>query len=116
MELEPVKGKPEVFVIAGNGSGRNTNRRLQREGIPFATGILFQNDLDYPVAKALAAKVIGTAAFEPITEAALTEAKQCINACERVICCREHFGTLERENQELFDYAKSCKKQIETGR
>ena len=62
MELEPVKGKPEVFVIAGNGSGRNTYRRLQREGIPFATGILFQNDLDYPVAKALAqAKVIGTA-------------------------------------------------------
>ena len=116
MELEPVKGKPEVFVIAGNGSGRNTYRRLQREGIPFATGILFQNDLDYPVAKALAAKVIGTAAFEPITEAALTEAKQCINACERVICCREHFGTLEHENQALFDYAKSCKKQIETGR
>lgn len=116
MELEPVKGEAEVFVIAGNGSGRNVYRRLQREGIPFATGILFQNDLDYPVAKALAAKVIGTAAFEPITEAALTEAKQCINACERVICCREHFGTLERENQELFDYAKSCKKQIETGR
>lgn len=116
MELESVKGKPEVFVIAGNGSGRNTYRRLQREGIPFATGILFQNDLDYPVAKALAAKVIGTAAFEPITETALTEAKQCINACERVICCREHFGTLEHENQALFDYAKSCKKQIETGR
>ena len=116
MELEPVKGKPEVFVIAGNGSGRNTYRRLQREGIPFATGILFQNDLDYPVAKALAAKVIGTAAFEPITETVLTEAKQCINACERVICCREHFGTLEHENQALSDYAKSCKKQIETGR
>lgn len=116
MELEPVKGKPEVFVIAGNGSGRNTYRRLQREGIPFATGILFQNDLDYPVAKALAAKVIGMAAFEPITETALTEAKRCIDACERVICCREHFGTLEHENQELFDYAKSCKKQIETGR
>ena len=58
MEWDPVKGKPEVFVIAGNGSGRNAYRRLQREGIPFATGILFQNDLDYPVAKALAAKVV----------------------------------------------------------
>ena len=116
MELEPVKGEAEVFVIAGNGSGRNTYRRLQREGIPFATGILFQNDLDYPVAKALAARVIGTAAFEPVTEAAFTEAKRCMDACERVICCREHFGTLERANQELFDHAKSCKKQIETGR
>lgn len=34
MELAAVKGTPEVFVIAGNGSGRNTFRRLQREGIP----------------------------------------------------------------------------------
>ena len=116
MELEPVKGEAEVFVIAGNGSGRNVYRRLQREGIPFATGILFQNDLDYPVAKALAVKVIETAALEPMTQERLQEAKQCIDTCERVICCREHFGTLERENQELFDYAKSCKKQIETGR
>lgn len=116
MELEPVKGEAEVFVIAGNGSGRNVYRRLQREGIPFATGILFQNDLDYPVAKALAVKVIETAALEPMTQERLQEAKQCIDTCEWVICCREHFGTLERENQELSEYAKSCKKQIETGR
>ena len=34
MELAAVKGTPEVFVIAGNGSGRNTFRRLQRRGFP----------------------------------------------------------------------------------
>ena len=28
------------------------------------------------------------------------------------LAVREHFGTLEHENQALFDYAKSCKKQI----
>ena len=69
MELEPVKGKPEVFVIAGNGSGRNTYRRLQREGIPFATGILFQNDLDYPVATTSSQVIISVRNFSVKTTA-----------------------------------------------
>lgn len=116
MELEPVKGKAEVFVIAGGGSGRNIYRRLQREGIPFAAGILFQNDLDYPIAKALAVKVIETEEFEPITDKKLEEAKQCLDTCSKVICAKEHFGTFEYANQELADYAKKCGKQIETGR
>ncbi len=42
MELEPVKGKPEVFVIAGNGSGRNTYRRLQRKGFLLQQGFYFK--------------------------------------------------------------------------
>ena len=50
-ELPKPCGKPSVFVIAGDGTGRNIYRKLQRKNIPFATGILFENDLDYPVAK-----------------------------------------------------------------
>lgn len=38
LEMEPVKGEPKVFVIGGNGSGIPVYRRLQRQGIPFATG------------------------------------------------------------------------------
>lgn len=51
-------GRPEelpenaVFVIAGNGSGRQVFRKLQRENVPFVTGILFENDLDLPAAEA----------------------------------------------------------------
>ena len=48
LEMEPVKGKPQVFVIGGNGSGIPVYRRLQRMGIPFAAGILHENDVDYP--------------------------------------------------------------------
>ena len=54
LELPKVEGDPKVFVLAGNGTGTAVFRKLQRDGIPFAAGILWENDLDYPAAKALA--------------------------------------------------------------
>ncbi len=113
MELEAPRGPVQMFVIAGGGTGRAVYRRLQRQGIPFAAGILFEQDLDYPVARALAAQVIRAKAFEPIGEEVLTEAKRCLDACSTVICCRESFGTFDRVNQELLDYAEQRGKKIE---
>lgn len=112
MELAPAGGSAKIFVIAGGGTGRAVYRKLQRREIPFATGILFENDLDYPVAKALAAEVITAEAFEPIGEAQLAAAKECLSECEQVICCKEHFGSFERANEELLAYAKQCGKCI----
>ncbi|MGN0352661.1 MAG: ABC transporter ATP-binding protein [Roseburia sp.] len=113
MELEAVKGEAQVYVISGGGTGRNVYRRLQRQGIPFTTGILFQNDLDYPVAKALAAEVIVADAFEPMTASQLEEAKKKLQTCKKVICCKKTFGTLEHANEELLKFAKQCGKKIE---
>ena len=105
-ELPKPCGKPSVFVIAGDGTGRNIYRKLQRKNIPFATGILFENDLDYPVAKALAANVIASKSFEPIKDKILEAAKATLKECDHVICCRSHFGTFEKANEELLSYAK----------
>ncbi len=113
MELEAIKGEAEVFIIAGGGTGKDVYRRMQREGTAFAAGILFENDLDYPVAKALAADVVQTEGFEPITEALLDEAKRKLDSCKRVICCKSRFGSLERVNEELLAYARSAGKVIE---
>lgn len=101
MELEPVKGDPEIFVIAGGGCGRKVYRDLQRKGIPFVTGILYENDLDYPVAKALAADVISSNGFEPVTDREMEKAGEWIKKCKKIICCKEHFGTYEKMNEEL---------------
>lgn len=113
MELKAPVGEPEVFVIAGGGTGRSVYRRLQRSGTPFASGILFENDLDYPVAAALAAKVIKAESFEPIKETFVSEAKAIIDGCDRVICCRRVFGSLERANEELLIYARAAGKIVE---
>ena len=39
-ELERPSGIPRVFVISGGGKSAGVFRRLQRQGIPFAAGII----------------------------------------------------------------------------
>ena len=106
MELEAPKKEAKVFVIAGGGTGRNVYRSLQRQGIAFITGILFENDVDYPVAKALASEVICSQSFEPISEDVLERARKKLASCASVICCRKKFGTLDKENSELLHCAR----------
>lgn len=113
MELEAVTEEPEVFVIAGGGTGRGVYRRLQRQRKAFITGILFENDLDYPVAKALAADVIKAESFEPIKESLFIEAKERMECCKKVICCKREFGSLEKANEALLAYARKTGKSIE---
>lgn len=86
LELESVKGKPQVFVLAGGGSGTAIFRRLQRKAVPFAAGILWENDLDYPSARALASEVVSVKAFHKIDEASLQRARELIDSCREVIC------------------------------
>lgn len=112
-ELPRVTGKPEVFVIAGGGNGAPVYRRLQREKIPFSTGILWKNDIDYPVACALAAKVIAEEAFEAVTAETLAAAKREIDQCGRVLCLFSDFGAFNQADRELFLYAKSLGKSVE---
>lgn len=106
-ELPKPIGEPEVFVLAGCGSGRETFRRLQRAGIAFAVGILYTHDLDYPVAQALAARVIAVESTEVMGEAHYEEAKQVIERCQHVIVCREKFGPWEEVNARLYRYAEA---------
>lgn len=107
LELEPVKGEPEFFVLSGNGSGTAVYRSLQREGIPFAAGILWENDLDYPSAKALAAEVVSVKAFCRIEEKTLRRAKELIGQCRKVICTMDEneAGEFYRELTALLEYA-----------
>lgn len=113
MELEPSTEKADIFVIAGGGSARSTYRKLQREKKAFITGILYENDLDFPIAKALAEEVLCAEAFEPVEEAVLKRAKERIDSCSRVICSRRSFGSLETANRELFEYALQHGKTVE---
>lgn len=113
MELSSIKGDADIFVIAGGGTGRDVYRRLQRGGIPFITGIIYENDLDYPVAKALATDIIKADSFEPVSNEQFELAKRRIYECGKVICCKETFGTYDNANKLLLDYAEKCGKSIE---
>lgn len=108
LELEPVRGTPKVFVLSGMGSGTAVYRRLQREGVPFAAGVLWENDLDYPSAKALAAEVVSVKPFSRMDENSLNRAKKLIDGCEKMICTvnLEETGEFAQGMKELFEYAK----------
>ena len=112
-ELPPVQGEPQIFVIGGGGSGIPVYRRLQRMGIPFAAGILHRNDLDYPVARALAAELVEEAAYQPVTAGTLARALAVLERCGKAVCTLPAFGPLNEANRLLWEAAKQNGKQVD---
>ena len=105
VESEAVRGEPTIFVIGGGGSGIPVYRRLQRQRIPFAAGVIHEGDLDYPVAKALSARLIPQEAYGPIGEAALREAEEIMLRCRAVLCPQTRFGPMNEGNLRLRELA-----------
>ena len=106
LELAAAAGKPQTFIIGGGGSGIALYRRLQRSGVPFAAGVLHTNDIDYAVAKSLAARVIAAAPFEPIDADAYEEARACMRTCHEVYCTLSGFGSMNGANRRLMEEAR----------
>ena len=106
--LNPVS--PQVFVIGGAGSGIPVYNRLWREAVPFAVGILQENDVEYNAAVALASEVVSEKAFFPIGMEKVQAAKQLIDHCKTCICTVEEFGPFNEANRELAEYARGMGK------
>ncbi len=114
VELEKPQGGAQIFAVGGNGSGIAYFRALQKLGIPFAAGILFENDIDFRVARALANTVVGARAFEPMGKAERDAAAALIDRVDFVADCGCPFGTLNRANQTLLEYAAARGKRMIT--
>ena len=84
-ELPGAGGAPRALVLSCGGSGIPVYRRLRRQGVPFAAAILYTNDLDFHLARRLAAEVVSERPFEPIGDAAVRRALQLVESCETVI-------------------------------
>ena len=97
----PEGNEPKVFVIAGGGSGIPVYRQLQKQNIPFATGILYPNDVDYRLARLLAAEVVTEEPFCEISEETAARAEQVMARCERVIDTGCPIGPMNRRLERL---------------
>ena len=106
IELPGIKGEPEVLVISSGGSGIPVYRKLRKERIPFAAGILYENDIDCELAKQLAVEVITEKAFEEISDETLSSAEKMIERCGRVIDAGVQIGTYNRRIGELLEQAE----------
>jgi len=107
---EPAATEPKVLVLSSGGSGVSVYRRLQKEDTPFIAGILAPNDIDYQLARLLAAEVIATPAFEPISEEAFARAMQAVESCERVIATEFPIGTANSRISRIIEAAETSGK------
>ena len=105
--VEPlrVESAPRVFVIGGGGSGIPVYRQLRRLRIPFAAGVLPENDLDVPAARAMASVLITDRPYEKVSAERVAEAAAVLERCEAVVCTAA-FGEVNRENRRLEELAR----------
>lgn len=82
---KPAGDTPEVFVLAGAGTGISVYRKLQRENVPFATGVLYENDVDYRLARLLAAETVSVPAFSAPDDAVYEKAFETMRRCGRIL-------------------------------
>ena len=114
VELMAPSGEPKAFVLAGAGCGIPVYRLLQKNRIPFSTGVLFENDVDMQVAQVLAVHVVKAPAFSSISEKQLAEAKRWIDQAEYVVDAGTSIGEQNCRYRELVEYIKEQKKPVLT--
>lgn len=106
VELTKPLGRPQVFIVGGGGFGIPFYRQMQKSQTPFAAGILYENDLDYPVAMCLSDHVISAPGFSRMDQHHLDAAAEQMEQCRLVIDAGTPVGELNALNMELFSIAK----------
>lgn len=114
VELMAPVGEPQVFVLAGAGTGIPIYRIFQKHHIPFSTGILFENDVDLQVAKVLTSHIVKAPAFSLINEQQVEEAKKWIDGAAYVVDTGCPIGEQNEKYRELVDHIHAQKKKILT--
>ena len=106
VELTRPEGAPQVFVVGGGGFGVPCYRALQKQQVPFATGVLFENDVDFQVARELSDHVYAAPAFEPAGEALCRAAEQALLRAGAVIDAGTPVAVFNRMNGRLLELAR----------
>ena len=106
IELPAPHGEPRILVLSSCGTGIPVYRRLQKQNLPFVAGILYTNDVDYQLARLLAAEVITEEPFCKIKDDTFMKALRWLERCDRVIDAGVAIGDCNRKMEELIRLAK----------
>lgn len=106
LELPRPEGEPKVFVLSSGGNGIPVYRELQKQNLAFVAGVLYTNDIDYQLARLLAAHTVTEKPFEEISEQTFTEASKWIDACDGVIDAGITIGSGNRRIEVLLKKAQ----------
>ena len=106
VELPRPAGPAETFVLSACGTGVPVYRALQKAGTPFAAGILYTNDVDYRLARLLAAETVAETPFTPIGDAAFRRALELMRGCGQIINAGVAIGQTNARMGELVETAR----------
>ncbi len=104
------KDAPYAFVISSGGGGIPVYRKLQRKNLTFAAGILYENDMDYRLARLLAAEVVTEKPFRDITDSAYSRAEELVRACSKVLYVPFETGACNKRVNDLLELARGLGK------
>ena len=93
-------------MLSACGTGIPVYRALQKRNLPFCAGILYTNDLDYRLARLLAAEVVTEKPFHEIGDAALKRAMELVHTCDTVIDAGVAIGPCNRRMEEILRAAE----------
>ncbi len=96
---------PEAYVAAGAGTGAPVFRLLGRMGIGAAAGILFENDVDFSVARSMGLTLVSQSSFTPIGPEQEAEAARLLGQCRFAIDTGFPLGPLCQPNLDLLRQA-----------
>ena len=106
IELPRPVGEPKILVLSACGTGIPVYRALQKKNLPFYAGILYTNDLDYRLARLLAAEVVTEQPFHEISDAAFNRALELVQQCDTVIDAGVAIGPCNRRMEEVLRAAE----------
>ncbi len=109
-EKQSGQERPRTLVLSSCGTGIPVFRRLQRQNEPFISGILYTNDVDYQLARLLAAEVITEKPFCQISDAAFARAMEAVEKCERVIDAGVEIGESNARMEDILAAAEKAGK------
>lgn len=103
VELKKTCKKAKIFVLGGGGCGIPIYRELQKHGIAFNTGILYENDVDFQVAKALANKTYSSPPFNPVPSKLIDDLKKEICNYKAIIDSGVYIGEFNKFIQSIIE-------------
>ena len=106
IELPRPVGEPKTLVISSGGTGIPVYRRLQKQNTPFIAGVLYKNDIDYQLARLLAAEVITEEPFAILSKEAKDRLLAAVSSCDRVIDAGVTIGEGNQEIREALKLAE----------
>lgn len=92
---------PQIFVLAGSGTGTPIYRMLSKRGFSISTGVIHQNDVDYHVADSIGAETICEQSFEMIGDEAFQNGKMKMSFSKYVIDAGYPVGSMNRLNIDI---------------